>query len=453
MKQALLLSILILSFTAGFSQKAVLSLTKNTIVYCGIPNPIDIAVPGYSCDEIYLTTTNGVLANDGPCSYILTPDNSSHSLYLTIYDTAHSEIDKFQMRIKSIQYDSRFAGLKTKGTIHKRRLLLAPIMSIQFSDGTHINGISLRVDSFNIEVYDKDSIYLSTMVPSNKLDSNSLKIIDQLPVGEYKMWFSNIYAYRNCEGVFQVPEMFLILHTGNSIARDKTNFASLSDSGLTIHGHIKNLCQERVAYSKVYIRSSSDKKAFVRADASGYFQISGVTPGSDIVLQSSDREYFSNETQISNIHADTTINIFLHPFPKEDSWFPVLTFTHNSDSLEDSTRAALNDIIYVLKRHPNIQMQVISYIDTTENSDISEKRLDLVVEYILSHCVDTSNILTAFTTIPIRTGDNEFDCKTKRYRGNTLATEEYIETIKDPKEQEKLRTRNRRIYFRIWDPF
>lgn len=59
------------------AQKCVIANTKMNAVYLGVPNPIDVAVEGYLCRNLIVTTDNGRLEPlDDSCSYDLSVEKA-----------------------------------------------------------------------------------------------------------------------------------------------------------------------------------------------------------------------------------------------------------------------------------------------------------------------------------------------------------------------------------------
>src|SRR5690606_32336463 len=50
----------------------VASATRMNILYRGIDNPVDVAVPGVPCEQLHVTITNGELTGEG-CRYMIRP--------------------------------------------------------------------------------------------------------------------------------------------------------------------------------------------------------------------------------------------------------------------------------------------------------------------------------------------------------------------------------------------
>lgn len=79
--------------------KAVVSPVMLNVVYVGVDNPIHVAVPGYTCEQIIVTTNNGKIKGQG-CTYMLRPESVGRlQVYISVArNTEVALIDSFNFR-------------------------------------------------------------------------------------------------------------------------------------------------------------------------------------------------------------------------------------------------------------------------------------------------------------------------------------------------------------------
>lgn len=81
-----------------YAQKAVVANLKENVAYVGLNNPIAVMVEGYTCDQIEVSTNNGIIIkSDGSCNYIFIPQLTSRA---TIYIQSKSYTDSIEFRTK-----------------------------------------------------------------------------------------------------------------------------------------------------------------------------------------------------------------------------------------------------------------------------------------------------------------------------------------------------------------
>jgi hypothetical protein len=74
---------LLLVSGAAHGQVIAMELDKQNLLYVGIENPVTVAVEGYSCKSIFLTTDNGSITGQNG-HYVLTPATPSHTMAVQI---------------------------------------------------------------------------------------------------------------------------------------------------------------------------------------------------------------------------------------------------------------------------------------------------------------------------------------------------------------------------------
>lgn len=186
--------VLLLNSLFSYSQKCVVANAKENVVYIGIPNPLDIAVEGYKCKDITVTTDNGrVETTDNDCSYSLYATNPGVTYIILIERKSKKQLGKLPFRVKHIPDPVAIVAGKQGGAITKS------IMKVQIGITAVLLGFDFdarfMVTGFTVSIIRK-SKSLYTEECSNARFTDSTKNTFNTLEGGDKIVFSNI----TCKG-------------------------------------------------------------------------------------------------------------------------------------------------------------------------------------------------------------------------------------------------------------
>jgi gliding motility-associated protein GldM len=187
------------------NQNVVISLTAMNVLYRGIPNPIDISVPGVGPDKVRAVMNNGKIVKGTvqnykgetfPGSWVAEPDITPPSPTAQIIVSA--EVNGKQTQFKPMEYRIRdipnpigeFAGKSGQGIVSKSELVAqqgvrAVLLDFDFN-------LQFRVTSFNLTYQDK-GLDLTEPSPSNMLTAKQKALLNGLTRGK-KLYIESIHA-------------------------------------------------------------------------------------------------------------------------------------------------------------------------------------------------------------------------------------------------------------------
>lgn len=159
------------------SAAGVVAVTKMNVLYLGVPNPIEIAVPGVTSDRVTATTTNGTIARtkNGWAVFPSSPDD----LVLNIY-VDNKKVNEKTFRIKLIPAPvAVFAG-KNNGSI-SRDVIKTAALEAELKD--FLWELKFEIDSFTF-FYSKDGYDNEITSKGNMLTDEMRSIISDLKSGQ-----------------------------------------------------------------------------------------------------------------------------------------------------------------------------------------------------------------------------------------------------------------------------
>jgi hypothetical protein len=185
---------LLLCSIFSYSQKCVVANIKENVVYIGIPNPLDIAVEGYKCKDITVTTDNGRLeTTDNDCSYSLYPTDAGTTYIILIERKSEKQLGKLPFRVKHIPEPVAIVAGKQGGAITKS------IMKVQIGIAAVLLGFDFdarfMVTGFTISIIRKSKSLYTEECSNARFTDNTKSAFNTLEDGD-KIVFSNI----TCKG-------------------------------------------------------------------------------------------------------------------------------------------------------------------------------------------------------------------------------------------------------------
>lgn len=186
--------ILLLSTWRSYSQKCVVANTKENIFYLGVPNPVDVAIEGYRCKDIVVTTDNGkVEPTDDPCSYEINLDKAGIAYVILKEKKSNRQLGKIVFRVKCIPDPVAVIAGKKGGTITKNTMkaqIGIPTELLDFNFDVHF-----VVTGFTVIITRKEKHLYTEECTSARFTDNTKNAFNDLEDGD-KIVFSNI----TCKG-------------------------------------------------------------------------------------------------------------------------------------------------------------------------------------------------------------------------------------------------------------
>ncbi|MFC2114288.1 gliding motility protein GldM [Bacteroidota bacterium] len=124
-----------------FNAPAIISATKMNVVYIGLPNPMEISVPGYRPQDISATMSGGSLKQESPGKYIATVPDTRGKVREAIINVSVRQPDggtkfvgKSTFRIKKVPSPQPYFGSKVSGEIGVAELRMVNFISVRLDD-------------------------------------------------------------------------------------------------------------------------------------------------------------------------------------------------------------------------------------------------------------------------------------------------------------------------------
>jgi gliding motility-associated protein GldM len=171
----------------GNSQGAVVAASKMNVLYSGISNPIEIAVPGVSSDKVTATITNGTIKKVAN-GWDVIPGGQAESTITVFVD--NKKVSEKEFRVKSIPNPvAVFAG-RSNGAISKDVALKTEVIEAELPD--FVFDIKYEIVSF-VFLVTKDNMDYEEISKSNKLTDKMKTLITGL-VSVKSIFFKDIKA-------------------------------------------------------------------------------------------------------------------------------------------------------------------------------------------------------------------------------------------------------------------
>ena len=170
---------------------AVVSPTKMNVFYRGVPNPIDVSVPGFSPEDLQVSGTNVTLKKIKAGQYEATVrENAKGDAKITVKANGRNIGKPIEFRLKRIpsptaSINGKKEGTMSKGKLSKAQGVAATLPNFPFD-------LKYTVQSFDVRL--KDGEYTKTIkVKGNKFTSEVKEKIVKLKPGS-DISFTNIKA-------------------------------------------------------------------------------------------------------------------------------------------------------------------------------------------------------------------------------------------------------------------
>ena len=171
----------------GTSQDAVVAATNMNVLYLGIANPVEVAVPGVLSDNVTVTLSNGTIKKVSN-GWEVFPANTGESVF-TISVNGTKVADK-TFRVKTIPFPvAVFAG-KNVGTVSKTEVLKVEALEARLPDFAW--DINFKINSFSFLLSDESGDRME-FAKDNRITERMKSLMTSLQKGQ-TIYFMDIKA-------------------------------------------------------------------------------------------------------------------------------------------------------------------------------------------------------------------------------------------------------------------
>jgi peptidoglycan-associated lipoprotein len=226
---------------------------------------------------------------------------------------------------------------------------------------------------------------------------------------------------------------------------------------LTISGVITDIKSNQVVSgAKVEIVGSDGSKSETVTDNSGRYLF-----GKDFVKENvSYNITVSKEGYLSNNFSETTIGVkesvnlvqdIVLEATQDEIVLPRIEYDYNSAKLRKESKDALDALILVLKKNPNVVIQLRSHTDSRAgdefNLELSQRRAQICVDYMVDKGIKPKRLVAKGMG---ETDPFVMDVKDGKLRPGAVLSADFIENkLKRNKDKEKAHQYNRRTDFLV----
>jgi gliding motility-associated protein GldM len=174
--------LLALSFIASAQETgndAVVSATKMNILYLGIANPVEIAVPGITSDKISATVNNGTIVRTSN-GWEVKPGSPEETI-ITVF-VNNKKVSEKLFRVKTIPFPSAYFAGKSNGSTSREITTKTQSLEARLRDFDW--DLKFEVESF-ILLFLKDGSEKQIISDGNKLTEEMKVAISDLKRGQY----------------------------------------------------------------------------------------------------------------------------------------------------------------------------------------------------------------------------------------------------------------------------
>jgi outer membrane protein OmpA-like peptidoglycan-associated protein len=182
-----------------------------------------------------------------------------------------------------------------------------------------------------------------------------------------------------------------------------------------------------------------------------------VKPGVDYVLLATCNGFLNHAEQLSVVDVEESEEHVLQ-FPLASITAPVLInnifYDFDRATLRPESETALDSLVLLLNENPNVTIELAAHCDykgsDEYNKRLSQRRAESVVNYLIAHGIAADRLT------PVGYGEEVPKTirkkLTERYpflKEGDVLTQEFIEKLEDPEQQESCNQLNRRTEFRV----
>lgn len=168
---------------------AVVSAVNCNVLYQGLENPVEIAVPGIKTDRITATMVNGTITKVAN-GWTVKPGEVRVATIIISVDG--KKVSEKAFRVKKVPAPTVIISGRKTGSISKSELLANPYLSAVIED-FEVEGVKFTVTSFTISVQDEKGTITEQQNSGCMLSVQSIKLLQTVKLGS-KVYFENIKA-------------------------------------------------------------------------------------------------------------------------------------------------------------------------------------------------------------------------------------------------------------------
>ena len=226
---------------------------------------------------------------------------------------------------------------------------------------------------------------------------------------------------------------------------------------LTLSGVVLDSKTEQIIEGVlINIVGSDGSKMTAMSDNSGryIFDDDYIKENVSYTLEVSKEGYLNNTFTESTIGVKESVNliqdIVLEPTVKEII-IPRIEYDYNSAKLRPKSKEALDALIVVLKKNPNVVIKLRSHTDSRAgdefNMELSQKRAQICVDYMVAKGIEPKRLVALGMG---ETEPFEMDVKDGKLRVGAILSPDFIENkLRRKKDKEKAHQYNRRTDFKV----
>jgi len=173
-----MIMILFIVDAQGTSQDVVVAATNMNVLYLGIANPVEVAVPGVLSDKVTVTLSNGTIKKVSN-GWEVFPGNTGESVF-TISVNGKKVADK-TFRVKTIPFPvAVFAG-KNEGAVSKTEVLKVEALEARLPDFAW--DINFKINSFSLLMSDESGDRME-FAKDNRITERMKSLLTSLQRGQ-----------------------------------------------------------------------------------------------------------------------------------------------------------------------------------------------------------------------------------------------------------------------------
>jgi uncharacterized protein (TIGR02145 family) len=185
------------------SGDAVVEVTNMNVLYLGVSNPIEIAVPGVPSDKVTATITNGTI-NRTVTGWEVKPVSFGESVITVLVN--NTKVTEKKFRIKPIPAPvAVFAG-KSMGSVTRNQALEAGVLEAELKD--FLWDLKFEIESFTFMISKDNGDTVTIPATGNKLTDEMISLMSDFKRGE-SVIFKDIKAKGPDGGIKELNPLIL----------------------------------------------------------------------------------------------------------------------------------------------------------------------------------------------------------------------------------------------------
>jgi hypothetical protein len=184
----------------------VVALPNMNVLYAGISNPVQIAVPGVTSDKVTATVTNGSI-NKTTNGWEIKPSAATGPMILTVLVNNQKVAEK-AFRVKTIPVPHAVIGGIGNGKVSKNEVIKATDIGIEMKD--FLWDLKFEIKSFSF-LYSENGNNKEISATGNKLTDEMKSIISNLQSGK-NIIFKDIEAIGPDNMIHDISPLILAIN-------------------------------------------------------------------------------------------------------------------------------------------------------------------------------------------------------------------------------------------------